>query len=193
MSRRRSSLTFSAFKYLRWIAFDFCHLLCKTSRNGILVTCSAAGKFPGESFLPEWNILHRAKSSHMVAPVCVCVKAVGGQGRGWAWPGPDGSGWLWVADLGDHVVGLPALQFLPHQPLHLLPVDVCVPSHTLILTDDNRSSCSVYLTCTQETRLRRISYTVVTWFLWICSSCSSTVIPFLPNLQLYNGSMAYLY
>lgn len=155
MSLWRTSLTFSAFKYLRWSAFDFVTsfvisqdifliLFCKNGPTSS-ATCPAAGKFPTESFLPEWNILHRAKSSHMAAPICARVEAVGGQGRGWTGPGADGSGWLWVADLWDHIIGLPALQFLPHQPLHLLPVGVGVSSQTLILTDKNRLTCAVCL------------------------------------------------
>lgn len=104
-------------------------------------TYTAAGKRPMESFFPEWNILHRAESSHM-APVRARVEAVGGQRRGRTGPRADGSGWLWVADLWDHIIRLPALQFLPHQPLHLLPVGVGVPPQTLVLTDKNGFTCS---------------------------------------------------
>lgn len=75
----------------------------------------------------------RAKSSHMAASICAAVEAVGGQRGGGAGPGADGRGQLGVADLRDHVVGLPAFQFLPHQPLHLLPVGLGVPSLTFIL------------------------------------------------------------
>lgn len=72
-------------------------------------------------------------SSHVAAPVGAGVQAVGRQGGGRARAGANGSGRLRVADLRDHVVGLPALHLLPHEPLHLLPVDVCVPAQTLVL------------------------------------------------------------
>ena len=103
----------------------------------------------------------------MAAPVCACVEAVGGHGRGWTGPGADRSGRLWVADLRDHIVGLPALQFLPHQPLHLLPVGVCVPSQTLILTDNNRLTCKVCLQARKNPGYsgHLTTCTVVNWLL----------------------------
>lgn len=61
------------------------------------------------------------------------VGALGGQGGGGAGPGSDRCGWLRVADLRRHVVGLPALQLLLDQPLHLIPVAFWVATQTLIL------------------------------------------------------------
>lgn len=149
MSLWRTSLTFSALKYLRWGKFDFVtfFVICQGIETASVIisfskNCHTSvllvppnGKCPLESFLPEWNILQWAKTSHMATPVCACVKAIDGHGRGRTRPGADRSGWLRVADLWDHIIRLPALQFLPHQPLHLLPVGVCVPTQTLILTD----------------------------------------------------------
>lgn len=72
------------------------------------------------------------RSSHMAA--CDRVEVVGGHGWRRTGPGPNRSGGLWVANLWAHIVRLPSLQFLPYQPLHLLPVGVCVTSQTLVLT-----------------------------------------------------------
>lgn len=93
-----------------------------------------------------WRTLQLTKSSHMAAPICAHLEAVGGQGRGRTRPGANRSGRLWVADLWDHIIRLPALQFLPHKPVHL----ICVASETLILTDRKRF---IYSTLTQEWRL----------------------------------------
>lgn len=76
----------------------------------------------------------------MAAPVRDGVGAIGGQGRGGAGPGSDGSGRLRVADLWGHVIRLPALQLLLDQPVHLLPMAFCVAPQTFILTGQNTDS-----------------------------------------------------
>lgn len=112
-----------------------------------------------ESFFPEF-------SSYVTAPTCVCVEAVSGQGgrRTGAGAGAGRSRWLWVPGLGSHVIGLPPLDFLPHQPVH---VGVCVASQSLILT--NRSTLS-QTQCLPEIKLHSSC---------LVRSMCNNIIPFL--------------
>lgn len=104
----------------------------------IVTRTTEGGNFQQRVSRQSQMFLSGAETSHVAAPVCARVKAVGGQRRGRTRAGADVSWQLRVADLRGHIVRLPALQFLPHQPLHLLPVGVRVPPQSLILTDGNK-------------------------------------------------------